>query len=211
MLFVTVRSASAEDVPKVLRVVEEIKRLRYKAGKSFVRIFIFLDADQGLSLLCTLDEEELHQYVTYDNAAKSSSAERKSRRRIKLDDPEPSETGSGAYTAPKSLVIHLSKIDMPELRPKTEVQPVSAEDAVRKRAWEKEWARMQAAAAAETRLQEEGKSSQGKGKEKPKEREKERDKGKGREKEVQKEREKMIERDRKLAEKEQKKLSKKGV
>ena len=33
MLFITVRSASAASVPKVLRVVEETKRLRYKSGE----------------------------------------------------------------------------------------------------------------------------------------------------------------------------------
>jgi len=32
MLFISVRSAAVENVPKVLRVVEEIKRLRHKAG-----------------------------------------------------------------------------------------------------------------------------------------------------------------------------------
>ena len=32
MLFISVRSATVEYVPKVLRVVEEIKRLRHKAG-----------------------------------------------------------------------------------------------------------------------------------------------------------------------------------
>lgn len=35
MLFISVRSATVENVPKVLRVVEEIKRLRYKAGTHF--------------------------------------------------------------------------------------------------------------------------------------------------------------------------------
>lgn len=34
MLFISVRSAMVENVPKVLRVVEEIKRLRHKAGMS---------------------------------------------------------------------------------------------------------------------------------------------------------------------------------
>lgn len=33
MLFVTIRSASAMHVPKVLQVVEHTKRLRHKAGK----------------------------------------------------------------------------------------------------------------------------------------------------------------------------------
>jgi len=34
MLFISVRSATVENVPKVLRVVEEIKRLLHKAGRS---------------------------------------------------------------------------------------------------------------------------------------------------------------------------------
>ena len=33
LLFVSVRSASAAQVPKVLRVVEETKRLRHKSGE----------------------------------------------------------------------------------------------------------------------------------------------------------------------------------
>ena len=33
MLFVTVRSASPAEVPKVLQVVEQTKRLRHKAGE----------------------------------------------------------------------------------------------------------------------------------------------------------------------------------
>jgi hypothetical protein len=60
MLFITVKSAEAENVPKVLQVVEETKRIRYKAG---------------------LDEEELHQYVLYD-----VQEAKKGPRRINLDD-----------------------------------------------------------------------------------------------------------------------------
>jgi hypothetical protein len=33
MLFITVRSASPADVPKVLQVVEHVKRLRHKRGE----------------------------------------------------------------------------------------------------------------------------------------------------------------------------------
>lgn len=33
MLFISIRSAAAEQVPKVLQVVEETKRLRHKAGE----------------------------------------------------------------------------------------------------------------------------------------------------------------------------------
>ncbi|KAI0296565.1 hypothetical protein B0F90DRAFT_1811304 [Multifurca ochricompacta] len=61
MLFITVRSASPADVPKVLQVVEQVKRLRHKRGTS---------------------SEELHQYVVYDTQLAGP-------RRIKLDDPEP--------------------------------------------------------------------------------------------------------------------------
>ncbi|KZT07374.1 uncharacterized protein LAESUDRAFT_724832 [Laetiporus sulphureus 93-53] len=95
MLFVTVRSASPAEVPKVLRVVEETKRLRYKSG---------------------LDDEELHQYVSYDADKKS-----KGPRRINLNDPRPKDKQS-AYAPPSSLLVHLSKIDMPELQPKAEVK-----------------------------------------------------------------------------------------
>ncbi|CCL98557.1 uncharacterized protein FIBRA_00557 [Fibroporia radiculosa] len=93
MLFITVRSASPAEVPKVLRVVEETKRLRHKSG-----------------------EDELHQYVMYDTMA------RKGPRRIKLDDPRPQ-----AYAPPQSLVIHLSKIDIPELKPRAEVKDPPSE------------------------------------------------------------------------------------
>jgi len=57
MLFITVKSAGAEQVPKVLQVVEEAKRLRYKNG-----------------------DGELHQYVLYD------TEKPKGPRRINLDD-----------------------------------------------------------------------------------------------------------------------------
>lgn len=38
MLFITVKSAEAENVPKVLQVVEETKRIRYKAGMYYSNI-----------------------------------------------------------------------------------------------------------------------------------------------------------------------------
>ena len=41
MLFISVRSATVENVPKVLRVVEDIKRLRHKAGTSLSRVLAF--------------------------------------------------------------------------------------------------------------------------------------------------------------------------
>ena len=231
MLFVTVRSASAAEVPKVLRVVEETKRLRHKSGIFFSLLEPFSLIDE--IVLGIADEEELHQYVTYDNASNSARSEPRPRR-IKLDDPSPvrgASQGPKEYTAPNSLMVHLSKIDMPELRPKAEVD----EDLARKKAWEKQWARMQVEAAAtsaadgrflpETVLEAgpmkgkdkskedkgrgqakedrgKGKEDKGKAKEKGKERERERER-------AQKEKEKLMERDRKIAEKEQKKLNKK--
>ncbi|KAG6876772.1 hypothetical protein C0992_011853 [Termitomyces sp. T32_za158] len=66
MLFVTIRSAGAEQVPKVLQVVQETKRIRHKAGLS--------------------DEAELHQYVVYDELEKKK---KKGPRRINLDNVKP--------------------------------------------------------------------------------------------------------------------------
>ncbi|KAI0763834.1 hypothetical protein BD413DRAFT_202538 [Trametes elegans] len=96
MLFITVRSATAAEVPKVLRVVEETKRLRHKSGVA--------------------EDEELHQYVVYD----THTAGRKGPRRINLNDPDPKGKGKDAdkYAPPTNLTVHLSKIDMPELQPK---------------------------------------------------------------------------------------------
>lgn len=97
MLFITVRSASPADVPKVLQVVEHVKRLRHKREVNARKL-----------------SEELHQYVVYDN--KSSVG----LQRIKLDGP-PGNT----YTPPSSLTVHLSKIPMPELRPQAHLRPPS--------------------------------------------------------------------------------------
>ncbi|KAI0334629.1 hypothetical protein GY45DRAFT_1426956 [Cubamyces sp. BRFM 1775] len=98
MLFVTVRSATAAQVPKVLRVVEETKRLRHKSGVA--------------------EDEELFQYVIYDT--RQGSPQRKGPKRINLDDPDPKGKGKeqSKYAPPTSLTIHLSKIDMPELQPR---------------------------------------------------------------------------------------------
>ncbi|KAG6891230.1 hypothetical protein C0995_008482 [Termitomyces sp. Mi166 len=111
MLFVTIRSAAAEQVPKVLQVVQETKRIRHKAGEkhslvtsALPSVWVIPDTG-GLGLS---EEAELHQYVVYDDVKK------KGPRRINLDDAKPTT----AYTPPTSLTIHLSKIDMPELQPK---------------------------------------------------------------------------------------------
>jgi len=86
LLFDTVRSAAAAQVPRVLAVVEEAKRIRHKQG---------------------IADDSLHQYVVYDAAPRAPA-------RINLDDAPPPR----AYTPPDSLAVHLSKIDMPELKPR---------------------------------------------------------------------------------------------
>ncbi|KAJ7128932.1 hypothetical protein C8R43DRAFT_896801 [Mycena crocata] len=63
MLFVTILSDGPDQVPKVLQVVEETKRIRHKAGL----------------------EDELHQYVLYDTQV------RKGPKRINLDDTDKSK------------------------------------------------------------------------------------------------------------------------
>jgi hypothetical protein len=93
MLFITVRSASPADVQRVLQVVEHVKRLRHKRGK-------ISEVTVGHP------SEELHQYVIYDSQPAASQ-------RIKLDGP-----ASNAYRPPSSLTVHLSKIPIPELRPR---------------------------------------------------------------------------------------------
>lgn len=65
------------------------------------------------------DEDGLHQYVMYDTADKQ-----KGPRRIVLDDNKT----KNVYTPPKSLTVHLSKIDMPELQPKAAVAEKSGKD-----------------------------------------------------------------------------------
>ena len=107
MLFVTVRSSSAAEVPKVLQVVEQAKRLRHKAGTCELGLHygIFVKPPHS-----GLDEDEaLHQYVIYD------TPKTKGPRRINLDDP--STGASKPYAPPTNLTVHLSKIDMPELPP----------------------------------------------------------------------------------------------
>ncbi|KAH7885823.1 hypothetical protein F5I97DRAFT_1158855 [Phlebopus sp. FC_14] len=99
MLFISIRSADASQVPKVIQVVEETKRIRHKAG-----------------------EPDLHQYVLYDTEKpKPKPAGQKGPRIINLDDEGAGAKSKGngkGYSPPSSLVVHLSKIDMPELRPR---------------------------------------------------------------------------------------------
>jgi hypothetical protein len=41
MLFITVRSASPADVPRVLQVVEHVKRLRHKRGNTSLTVHLW--------------------------------------------------------------------------------------------------------------------------------------------------------------------------
>lgn len=61
------------------------------------------------------EEQELYQYVVYD------TEKPKGPKRINLDDPSP--PARKAYTPPSSLRVHLSKINMPELKPKADTTP----------------------------------------------------------------------------------------
>ncbi|TCD62376.1 hypothetical protein EIP91_006958 [Steccherinum ochraceum] len=91
MLFITLRSLSAQQVPKVLAVVEQTKRLRHKSGVA--------------------ETDPLFQYVVYD------TPKPKGPKRINLDDAPAKKAG---YSPPTSLSVHLSKIDMPELQPRVD-------------------------------------------------------------------------------------------
>lgn len=93
MLFISIRSAGAPQVPKVLQVVEETKRIRHKAG-----------------------DKDLYQYVLYD----AVQIPRKGPKTINLDDRKDKAKGKD-YTPPSNIVVHLGKIDMPELRPRSAV------------------------------------------------------------------------------------------
>lgn len=65
-----------------------------------------------------MDEEgELHQYVIYEQAKS------KGPKVIKLDNPKAKNSEVENYTPPTSLTVHLSKIDMPELKPRAASQP----------------------------------------------------------------------------------------
>jgi hypothetical protein len=100
LLFVVIKSASPEMVPKVLSVVEQTKRIRHKEG-----------------------DDDIHQYVSYDQDGK------KGPRVIKLDDDtEGSGRHRKEYQPPMSLSVHLSKIPMPELAPRPTVMPMTFPD-----------------------------------------------------------------------------------
>ena len=59
-----------------------------------------------------MDEGELYQYVIYEQAKP------KGPKVIKLDNPKGKNAEMENYTPPTSLTVHLSKIDMPELKPR---------------------------------------------------------------------------------------------
>lgn len=70
ILFIVIRSSSPDVVPRVVQIAQETKRLRHRADE---------------------DDEELYQYVTYDQEKDNPNAKKKSKRVIKLDDAsEPS-------------------------------------------------------------------------------------------------------------------------
>ena len=86
--------------------VLDIKLVRSTAHFGYIQLI------QGQWIFPGLDDEqELHQYVVYNTTTP------KGPKRINLDDSDKGK-GKSDYTPPTSLTIHLSKIDMPELRPK---------------------------------------------------------------------------------------------
>jgi hypothetical protein len=106
MLFISICSSAAPQVPKVLQVVEETKRIRHKAGK-----FTTL---RPRPFSTPLGDKELYQYVRYDTA----TIPPKGPKIINLDDNKDKGKGKD-YTPPNHIVVHLSKIDIPELRPRS--------------------------------------------------------------------------------------------
>ena len=121
MLFVTIHSSSAADVPKVLQVVEETKRIRHKRGSHHIKHVPHKASTfyaYHLGLAC---DTALHQYVIYDRPLASSLPPRAGPQRIVLDDPQAKskDAPKREYSPPGSLTIHLSKIPMPELQPRS--------------------------------------------------------------------------------------------
>ncbi|KAG8854877.1 hypothetical protein FRB96_007277 [Tulasnella sp. 330] len=92
LLYIIIRSQTEEEVSKVVTIASLAKRMRYKGGAH---------------------EEELHQYVRYDEREQPGS---KGPKVIKLDGPAGKEP-TKEYRPPTALIIHLSKIPMPELQP----------------------------------------------------------------------------------------------
>ena len=71
------------------------------------------------SLVGLDDDGELHQYVLYDTEKK------KGPKRINLNDDADQKA---KYAPPESLTVHLSKIDMPELAPKSTGGTIKGKD-----------------------------------------------------------------------------------
>ena len=120
MLFIMVKSASAEQVPKVLQVVEEVKRLRHKHGQALLYV-----GGTRLMIYLGLGDDELHQYVLYD------TERQKGPRIINLDDDKHGRN-KDKYKPLSSLIVHLSKIPMPELQPKVHQNERKAKEESRK-------------------------------------------------------------------------------
>lgn len=77
VLFIIIRSSAPEVVPRVFQIAQETKRLRHRALEA---------ADE--------EEEELYQYVTYDEPEQIENGKKKKPKKvIRLDDaPKPVET-----------------------------------------------------------------------------------------------------------------------
>lgn len=100
MLYTILKSSSPETVPKVLEIVHQTKRIRHKEGL----------------------DQELFQYVSYDTERPRDASGKKLPRVINLDNDNPDK-----YKPPDSIVVHLSKIVMPELQPKAKPKPKQKE------------------------------------------------------------------------------------
>ncbi|KAG8976689.1 hypothetical protein FRB93_012799 [Tulasnella sp. JGI-2019a] len=96
LLYIVIRSQTEDEVSKVVTIASLAKRMRYKGGAY---------------------EEELHQYVRYDEAGAGKAGSSKGPKVIKLDGPPAGKDPAKEYRPPTALTIHLSKIPMPELQP----------------------------------------------------------------------------------------------
>lgn len=110
LLYLVLRSQSPDHVPKVIQVAEATKRTHYKTG--------------GYN-------EELNQYVTMEDEKPQANGPKI----IKLDDDKHKKKKEKDYKPPQMVVVHLSKIPMPELapkaRPSTKPSPPSTESSLR--------------------------------------------------------------------------------